>query len=171
MTRPGEGWCGTPGWQATAVYAALTIVGELWTQEGSRTHVPAGQKGNGPHAAPPGAAAAAAGAQPAIDLAHLDRMTFGEENLAREVLQLFDRQANTLLAHIKRAGPSSAARLAHTLKGSARGIGAWKVAAAAEEYELAAQEADCEKLARNFEQLGRAILEARAAIRVLLAAP
>jgi hypothetical protein len=66
-------------------------------------------------AAEPCAAAAAAGAQPAIDLAHLDRMTFGEENLAREVLQLFDRQADTLLAHIKRAGPSSAARLAHTL--------------------------------------------------------
>jgi hypothetical protein len=41
----------------------------------------------------------------------------------------------------------------------------------AEEYELAAQEADSEKLARNFERLGRAILEARAAIRVLLAAP
>jgi hypothetical protein len=35
-------------------------------------------------------------------------MTFGEENLAREVLRLFDRQADTLLAHIKRAGPSSA---------------------------------------------------------------
>ena len=96
-------------------------------------------------------------------------MTFGEENLAREVLRLFDRQADTLLAHIKRAG--QAARLAHTLKGSARGIGAWKVAVTAEEYELAAQEADSEKLARNFEQLGRAILEARAAIRVLLAAP
>jgi HPt (histidine-containing phosphotransfer) domain-containing protein len=75
------------------------------------------------------------------------------------------------LAHIKRARPSSAARLAHTLKGSARGIGAWKATAAAEEFELAAQESDFEKLARNFEQLGRAILEARAAIRVLLAAP
>jgi HPt (histidine-containing phosphotransfer) domain-containing protein len=98
-------------------------------------------------------------------------MTFGEENLAREVLRLFGRQADTLLAHIKRARPSSAARLAHTLKGSARGIGAWKVTATAEEYALAAQESGFEKLARNFEQLGRAILEARAAIRVLLAAP
>jgi hypothetical protein len=36
---------------------------------------------------------------------------------------------------------------------------------------LLQQESGFEKLARNFEQLGRAILEARAAIRVLLAAP
>jgi hypothetical protein len=54
MTRPGEGWCGTPGWQSIAVYATLTIVDELWTKQGSRTHVPSGQKGNGPHAAPVG---------------------------------------------------------------------------------------------------------------------
>ena len=141
--------------------------GPMPPQSGSTTALPQ----DAVRAAEPGAAAAAAGAQAAIDLAHLDRMTFGEENLAREVLQLFDRQADTLLAHIKRAGPSLAARLAHTLKGSARGIGAWKVAVTAEEYELAAQEADSEKLARNFERLGRAILEARAAIRVLLAAP
>jgi HPt (histidine-containing phosphotransfer) domain-containing protein len=66
------------------------------------------------------------------------------------------------LAHIKRARPSSAARLAHTFNGSAPRIGAWKATATAEEFELAAQESDFEKLARNFEQLGRAILEARA---------
>jgi len=70
------------------------------------------------------------------------------------------------------SAPARARRLASlTLKGSARGIGAWKVTATAEEYALAAQESGFEKLARNFEQLGRAILEARAAIRVLLAAP
>jgi HPt (histidine-containing phosphotransfer) domain-containing protein len=69
-------------------------------------------------------------------------MTFGEENLAREVLRRFGRQADTLLAHIKRARPNSATRLAHTLKGSARGIGAWKATATAEEFELAAQESD-----------------------------
>jgi HPt (histidine-containing phosphotransfer) domain-containing protein len=143
--------------------------GPMPPQSGSTTAPPR----DAVRAAEPCAAATAAGAQPAIDLAHLDRMTFGEENLAREVLRLFDRQADTLLAlaQIKRAGPSLAARLAHTLKGSARGIGAWKVAVTAEEYELAAQEADSEKLAGNFERLGRAILEARAAIRVLLAAP
>jgi HPt (histidine-containing phosphotransfer) domain-containing protein len=116
------------------------------------------------------AAATAAGAHPAIDLAHLERMTFGEQNLAREVLRLFDRQADILLAHIKRAPPACAARLAHTLNGSARGVGAWKVAAAAEQYELAAHESDPEKLARNFEQLGRAIIEARSTIEALLAA-
>jgi len=115
--------------------------------------------------------AAAATAEAPIDLVHLGRMTLGEATLAREVLRLFDRQAETLLAHIKRASPGSGARLAHTLKGSARGIGAWKVAVAAEQYELAAQDSDSEKLVCNFEQLGRVILEARSAIKALLAAP
>lgn len=86
--------------------------GPMQPQSGSTTAPPR----DAVRAAEPGAAAAAAGAQPAIDLAHLDRMTLGEENLAREVLQLFDRQADTLLAHIKRAGPSLAARLAHPLR-------------------------------------------------------
>jgi HPt (histidine-containing phosphotransfer) domain-containing protein len=115
------------------------------------------------------AAATAAGSEAAIDLAHLRRATFGEDSLAREVLRLFDRQADILLAQIKRASPGSAASLAHTLKGSARGIGAWKVAATAEQYELAEQGSDAESLAHSFEQLGHAVTETRYAIRTLLA--
>jgi hypothetical protein len=64
--------------------------------------------------------------EPAIDLAHLDRMTFGEKSLAREVLRLFDRQADILSARISQADPEAAAALAHTLKGSARGVGRGK---------------------------------------------
>src|SRR6478736_9715474 len=67
-----------------------------------------------------------------IDLAHLARMTLGEASLEHEVLGLFDRQAVMLLARMASEPPKVIAALAHTLTGSARGIGAWKVADAAE---------------------------------------
>jgi HPt (histidine-containing phosphotransfer) domain-containing protein len=73
-----------------------------------------------------------------IDLAHLARMTLGERSLEREVLQLFDRQAAMLLTRMRQSCPAVVAACAHTLKGSARGIGAWRVASAAEAVELAA---------------------------------
>lgn len=72
-----------------------------------------------------------------IDLSHLFRMTLGDQSLQREVLQLFERQADMLIARMNCADPAGVAALAHTLKGSARGIGAWGVAAAAEGVETA----------------------------------
>ena len=72
-----------------------------------------------------------------IDFEHLFRMTLGDQALQREVLQLFDRQAEMLLARMEHSDSSTAAGLAHILKGSARGIGAWQVAAAAEAVESA----------------------------------
>jgi HPt (histidine-containing phosphotransfer) domain-containing protein len=72
----------------------------------------------------------------AIDLVHLARMTLGDRALEREVLQLFDRQSSLLIARMRGAAPAAAATLAHTLKGSARGIGAWRVARAAEHLEM-----------------------------------
>lgn len=72
-----------------------------------------------------------------IDLVHLARMTFGDRSLEREVLQLFDRQTTILIARMRSATPAAVAALAHTLNGSARGIGAWRVARAAELLELA----------------------------------
>jgi len=73
----------------------------------------------------------------AIDLVHLARTTLGDRSLEREVLQLFDRQSSLLIARMHTAAPAAIAALAHTLKGSARGIGAWRVARAAELVELA----------------------------------
>jgi HPt (histidine-containing phosphotransfer) domain-containing protein len=72
----------------------------------------------------------------AIDLVHLARTTMGDRSLEREVLQLFDRQSMLLIARM-RATPDNIAMLAHTMTGSARGIGAWRVARAAEAVELA----------------------------------
>ena len=71
---------------------------------------------------------------PAIDTDHLSRMTLGERDLEREVLGLFARQSADLLARLERL-PREGAALAHTLKGSARGIGAFAVAQAADELE------------------------------------
>jgi HPt (histidine-containing phosphotransfer) domain-containing protein len=55
--------------------------------------------------------------------------------------------------------------LAHTLKGSARGIGAWRVAAAAEAVE---QAAETERLAA-IDALAAAVAEIKAEIAGLLA--
>lgn len=75
----------------------------------------------------------------AIDRVHLFRMTLGDHALECEVLQLFDQQAGLLLARMSEANPAGVAALAHTLQGSARGIGAWGVARAAEALETAAR--------------------------------
>ena len=74
----------------------------------------------------------------AIDLRHLFRMTLGDHALEREVLALFDRQAGLLIARMETVDPPCVAALAHTLKGSARGVGAWPVVRAAEAVEAAA---------------------------------
>ncbi len=108
----------------------------------------------------------------AIDGTHLEKMTLGDRRLEREVLELFLRQTTIMLDRIVNAGPPLAAAAAHTLKGSARGIGAWRVARAAEllEHAVAAgggEEANCDEphdLADAIDELKAASLEASAAI-------
>ena len=104
-----------------------------------------------------------------IDRAHLSRMTLGERELEREVLGLFDRQADLLLARMRKAEPAVAAAAAHTLKGSARGIGAWRVGSTAEALELAAVRPAGEYKAALAE-LSSAVAEAKVAIADLLRA-
>ncbi len=101
-----------------------------------------------------------------IDLDHLSRMTLGERSLEREVLALFDRQADMLLMRMRQAPSATVAASAHTLKGSARGIGAWRVASAAE----AVEQASAAELTAAIGALGVAIDEAKAAIASLLRA-
>jgi HPt (histidine-containing phosphotransfer) domain-containing protein len=107
----------------------------------------------------------------AIDLAHLARMTFGERDLEREVLALFDRQAGVLLARMQGEAPKVVGALAHTLGGSARGIGAWQVAEAAEVVELLAANPREATLAAAVSRVSAAVAEAQAAIADLLRAP
>ena len=101
-----------------------------------------------------------------IDLVHLARMTLGDRSLEREVLQLFDRQSTLLIARMRTAAPDGVAMIAHTMKGSARGIGAWRVARAAEAVELAGSA----EIGGALERLAAAADEARAVIADLLKA-
>jgi HPt (histidine-containing phosphotransfer) domain-containing protein len=118
----------------------------------------------------PASAPSPAPAEAAIDIAHLGRMTFGEKGLEREVLRLFERQAAMLLARMKDAPHTELAAFAHTLTGSARGIGAWQVAKAAEAVELVASGRGQPDLAAALVKLTAAINEASAAITELLRA-
>jgi len=71
-----------------------------------------------------------------IDLVHLARTTVGEQSLERELLHLFGQQANLLLQRMQAAPVEALPALAHTLKSSARVIGAARVARAAEAVEF-----------------------------------
>lgn len=77
------------------------------------------------------------GQGPVLDLAHLRRMTLGDDGLAREVLSLFDSQAAVLTERMQSCETAALATLAHTLKGSAVGIGAMQVVHAAQALEQA----------------------------------
>jgi hypothetical protein len=82
----------------------------------------------------------------AIDRVHLARMTLGDKHLA------------------------AVGAYAHTLKGSARGIGTWRVAEAAEAVECAACVTGAADLADAIDRLAAAIAEAQAAIAELAGA-
>lgn len=104
-----------------------------------------------------------------LDRAHLARMTFGDRSLEREILQLFDRQTELLMDRIRASAPPGIATLAHTLKGSAAGVGAGRVARAAEAAELIAtsEPSDC---SGAIDQLSQAVDEVRTQINAMLRA-
>ena len=91
-----------------------------------------------------------------VDMAHLARYTGGDSALNAEVLDLFDSQANDLVARLNTILDARDQKgwkeVTHTLKGAARGIGAFAfadAAAVAEPIDLAAQA----------EQAGRALAD------------
>lgn len=100
----------------------------------------------------------------AIDEDHLGRMTLGDRRLEREVLEIFVRQTTIMLERIMNAEPALAAAAAHTLLGSARGIGAWRVARAAERLEHAASAGSEADMDEAIAELKTASLEASVAI-------
>jgi HPt (histidine-containing phosphotransfer) domain-containing protein len=100
-----------------------------------------------------------------IDLAHLQRMTLGDISLEREVLAMFAAQAAGLMDNLVKL-PPNVAELAHTLKGSARAIGAFRVADAAEWLETAFR--DHRDAAQALMALSAAVAEARSAIDRIL---
>jgi HPt (histidine-containing phosphotransfer) domain-containing protein len=104
-----------------------------------------------------------------LDRDHLARMTFGDRSLEREVLQLFDRQSELLLERMRASEPAAIATLAHTLRGSAVGIGATRVAGAASEVETTARARPGE-CRRAIDELAQAVKAARDEISALIRA-
>lgn len=76
-----------------------------------------------------------------IDLGHLDRYTGGSQALNEEILRLFETQCRELLARLELLAGDSDAKTwheaTHTLKGAARGVGAFALADAVAEAEAA----------------------------------
>ncbi len=71
-----------------------------------------------------------------VDLVHLARYTLGNKKLEHEVLELFIRQSAQYFDRLKLAKTEKEwHEAAHTIKGSAKGIGAWRVASKAEALE------------------------------------
>ncbi len=100
-----------------------------------------------------------------IDEIHLGRMTLGDRGLEREILEIFVQQAAIMIERVANAEPALAAAAAHTLMGSARGIGVWRVAKAAECLERAsAWPSNPVERDAAIEDLKAATLEASAAI-------
>jgi HPt (histidine-containing phosphotransfer) domain-containing protein len=100
-----------------------------------------------------------------LDEVHLGRMTLGDRVLEREILEIFVRQAAIMIERVANAEPTLAAAAAHTLMGSARGIGVWRVAKAAERLERAsAWPLNPAQRDQAVEDLKAATLEASAAI-------
>jgi HPt (histidine-containing phosphotransfer) domain-containing protein len=103
-----------------------------------------------------------------IDLVHLSHMTLGDRALERDVLVLFERQIQLLMERIETGAAPIAAAAAHTLKGSARGVGAFALARAAAEVEEAAARGDAAGREAGTNQLRGAIRDASAEIAGLL---
>ena len=76
-----------------------------------------------------------------VDVNHLNRYTGGDASLNREILQLFDTQCREMVVKLEElAGQGDLAgkawkELTHSLKGAARGVGAFGLADVAAEAE------------------------------------
>ncbi len=108
-----------------------------------------------------------------IDLVRLSLHTLGDRALETELLQLFDAQSQQIVARLPAFLRPDDRRImrdfCHTLKGSARAVGAGRVANAAADYEeaLATAPAGADLTAFR-EEVCAAVAEARAAIAQLL---
>ncbi|MGI9371352.1 MAG: Hpt domain-containing protein [Hyphomicrobiales bacterium] len=104
-----------------------------------------------------------------VDLIHLNHYTMSDEGLQREVLQLFCNQVETYVQHLWHAVSQDDWYLAaHTLKGAARSIGAWKVASAAEKAECIKDFDDTFNRTEAFSRVEDAVDEARSFILTMI---
>lgn len=92
-----------------------------------------------------------------VDLAHLSRYTGGDRAVNAEVLTLFSNQSVDLLNQLDVALGASDARtwrdITHSIKGGARGIGAFQLADTAAQAEAADPAVDAKLAARALHDL------------------
>jgi HPt (histidine-containing phosphotransfer) domain-containing protein len=104
-----------------------------------------------------------------VDLVHLSRYTLGERELEREVLELFCTQSLLYLERLKTAQSDKDWKdAAHSLKGSARAIGAWRTAEAAERAEALSGEDLASSRALSLRDVESSLAEAETYIGSLL---
>jgi len=104
-----------------------------------------------------------------VDLVHLSRYTLGERALEREVLQLFCTQSTIYLERLREARSDKDWKdAAHSLKGSAYAIGAWRAAEAAERAEALSGEALAQARALRLREIESSVREAETYIGALL---
>jgi len=103
-----------------------------------------------------------------IDHDHLARYTFGNRELEIEVLNLFAEQSPAYLGNMREARTEKDWRdAAHTLKGSARAVGALLIAELAERAEALRTSTDMVAKAATIDALAYAIEEAKTYIASL----
>ncbi|MGH1417463.1 MAG: Hpt domain-containing protein [Hyphomicrobiaceae bacterium] len=94
-------------------------------------------------------------AESPIDFDHLARYTLGERDLEREILNLFSDHLPITMSKLKAAASAKDWRVAaHSLKGSARAVGAWRLAehaALAEKIDFPDDQTAVDDAVRNLE--------------------
>lgn len=97
-----------------------------------------------------------------IDLKHLRRYTLGDAGLEREILDLFFAQLPNTIAALAGAADNKEWKMAaHTLKGSGRAVGAWRIARIAEQAEHSQGLANPAQVGETIRLLQAAASEAR----------
>jgi HPt (histidine-containing phosphotransfer) domain-containing protein len=101
-----------------------------------------------------------AGPKP-VDFTYLHRFTSGDRMLEREVLYLFAQAAPAYIRQMRAAHDQKSWHAAsHTLKGSARAVGAWRAARAAELAEKLTFDADADRRSLLIDTAEEAVDEA-----------
>jgi HPt (histidine-containing phosphotransfer) domain-containing protein len=99
---------------------------------------------------------------------HLSRYTLGERALECEVLQLFCTQSAIYLLRLREAGSDKDWKdAAHSLKGSAYAIGAWRTAEAAERAEALSGETLAQARALRLREIESSLREVETYIGAL----
>ncbi len=101
-----------------------------------------------------------------IDLKHLRRYTLGDASLEREILDLFLNQLPQTIGALAGAVDQRECKIAaHTLKGSGRAVGAWRIARIAEQAEHSQGLASPAHVGETVRLLEEAAEEARSFIK------